>query len=63
MFRTGPVKAGQAATSPAYAASQMVSVYRVTLCAVCAGEVFTVLPEDPEAIRPLNYVHAACVDF
>lgn len=63
MFTAGPVKARQAGSSAYGPSSNATVVLRVTPCSLCAGDLYTVLPEDPEEIRVLRLVHAACVGF
>lgn len=63
MFQTGPIKARQAEAPAQTDTDDRPIVFRITACLVCAGDLYTVLPEDPETIRVLRLVHAECVDF
>lgn len=63
MFASGPVKAGQATSPAGSPGADLVTTYRVTTCELCAGDVYTVLPEGLIDVQPLRFVHASCVGF
>lgn len=63
MFGARPVKAGQPASTLARFAISGPVTYRVTVCELCEGDVLTVLPDEPDDIVALRFVHAHCVDF
>lgn len=63
MFASGPVKARQAVGVVSHDTADRALTLRVTVCDLCTGDLYTVLPEEPDDIRPLRFVHAACVGF
>jgi hypothetical protein len=63
MFASGPVKSVTIQSSSTARTDDRAIVFQVSRCELCGGDVYTVLPEDPDDVRVLRLVHASCVDF